>query len=73
MTENIDIYFISTKDGYLYALNNNLKEIWKVFLEQELMCSTFSKRKIDDDLYLYPIDGFFISKKIKNLFLLKFS
>ena len=58
MTENTDLYFISTKDGYLHALNNNLKEIWKVYLEHELISSTISKRKIDDDLYLYPIDGF---------------
>ena len=57
MTENTVIYFISTKDGYLHALNNNLKEMWKVYLEQELMSSTISKRKIDDDLYLYQIDG----------------
>jgi hypothetical protein len=56
MSENTDIYFISTKDGYLHALNNNLKEMWKVYLEQELMSSTISTRKIDDDLYLYPID-----------------
>ena len=32
--------------------------MWKAYLEQELMSSTISKRKIDDDLYLYPIDGF---------------
>ena len=56
MSENTDIYFISTKDGYLHALNNNLKEIWKVYLEQELMSSTISTRKINDDLILYPID-----------------
>ena len=31
--------------------------MWKAYLEQELMSSTISKRKIDDDLYLYPIDG----------------
>ena len=56
MSENTDIYFISTKDGYLHALNNNLKEMWKVYLEQELMSSTISTRKIDDNLYLYPIN-----------------
>ena len=56
MSENTDIYFISTKDGYLHALNNNLKEMWKVYLEQELMSSTISTRKIDDNLILYPIN-----------------
>ena len=56
MSEKTDIYFISTKDGYLHALNNNLKEMWKVYLEQELMSSTISTRKIDDNLYLYPIN-----------------
>ena len=56
VSENTDIYFISTKDGYLHALNNNLKEKWKIYLDQELMSSTISTRKIDNDLYLYPIN-----------------
>ena len=49
ISENTDIYFISTKDGYLHALNRNLKEMWKVYLEQELMSSTISIRKIDNN------------------------
>ena len=56
VSENTEIYFISTKDGYLHALNKNFKEMWKVYLEQELMSSTISTRKIDDDLLLYPIN-----------------
>ena len=59
--ENTNIYFISTKDGYLHALNNEKKELWKVYLEQELMSSTFS-RKINKDLYLLPINkGLYIN------------
>ena len=67
--ENTDLYLISTKDGYLHALNNDKKQIWKVFLEQELMSMPLSPRKIGKDFYLYPInerlyiykDGEFIS------------
>ena len=54
--ENTNKYFISTKDGYLHALNNNKKEIWKAYLEQELMSSTLSTRKIKKDLFLYPMN-----------------
>ena len=54
--ENTDKYLILTKDGYLHALNKDKKEIWKVYLEQELMSSTLSTRKINKDLYLYPMD-----------------
>ena len=54
--ENTNKYFISTKDGYLHALNNNKKEIWKTYLEQELMSSTLSTRKINKDLFLYPMN-----------------
>ena len=54
--ENTDKYLILTKDGYLHALNKDKKEIWKVYLEQELMSSTLSTRKIDKDLYLYPMN-----------------
>ena len=54
--ENTDKFLISTKDGYLHALNNDKKEIWKVYLEQELMSSTLSTRKINKDLYLYPMN-----------------
>ena len=67
--ENTDLYLISTKDGYLHALNNEKKQIWKVYLEQELMSSPLSLRKLGKDFYLYPIneqlyiykDGEFIS------------
>ena len=30
------MYLISTQDGYLHALNNDKKELWKVYLGQEL-------------------------------------
>ena len=56
INEYADLYLISTKDGYLHALNKEKKQIWKVYLEKELMSSTISTRKIDDNLYLYPID-----------------
>ena len=54
--ENTNKFLISTKDGYLHALNKDKKEIWKVYLEQELMSSTISTRKINKDLYLYPMN-----------------
>ena len=56
INEYADLYLISTKDGYLHAINKEKKQIWKVYLEKELMSSTISTRKIDDNLYLYPID-----------------
>ena len=51
-----NIFLISTKDGYLHAVNNNNKELWKIYLGNELMSSTVSTRKINKRLYLYPID-----------------
>ena len=54
--ENADIFLISTKDGYLHALNKDKKEIWKVYLERELMSSLLSPRKIGENLSLYPIN-----------------
>jgi hypothetical protein len=70
--ENTDLFLISTKDGYLHALNRNNKQIWKTFLEQELMSYPFSPRKLGKDFYLYPFeeqlyiykDGEFISFNI---------
>ena len=69
---NADIFLISTKDGYLHALNKDKKLIWKLYLEQELMSSLLSPRKLGKDFYLYPIneqiyiykDGEFISFNI---------
>ena len=54
--ENGDFFLISTKDGYLHALNKDKKEIWKVYLEQELMSSLLTPRKIGENLTLYPIN-----------------
>ena len=54
--ENGDIFLISTKDGYLHALNKDKKELWKVYLEQELMSSLLTPRKIGENLALYPIN-----------------
>ena len=70
--ENTDIFLISTKDGYLHALDRNCKQIWKTYLEQELMSCPFSTRKLGKNFYLYPIneqlyiykDGEFISFNI---------
>jgi len=52
--EKADLYLISTKNGYLHALNKEKKEIWKTYLEQELMSSNLTKIQISNDLYLYP-------------------
>ena len=49
-----DIFFVSTKDGYLHALSKGQKELWKVYLERELISSPASILKIDKDLFLYP-------------------
>ena len=54
--EKCDIFLISTKDGYLHALNKHKKEIWKIFLERELMSSLLKPRKIGESLTLYPIN-----------------
>ena len=54
--ENGDFFLISTKDGYLHALNKDKKEIWKVFLEHELTSSLLTPRKIGESLTLYPIN-----------------
>ena len=49
-----DIFFVSTKDGYLHALSKEKKELWKTYLERELISSPASILQIGDDLYLYP-------------------
>ena len=55
--EKADIYFISTKDGYLHALDKNKIEKWKIYLGKELMSTTIFIRKISNDLFLYPYNG----------------
>ena len=52
---NADIYLLSTRDGYLHALNKDKEEIWKAYLDQELM-SSFTARIINKNLYLYPLN-----------------
>ena len=53
--ENTDLLLISTKDGYLHALNKGKKQIWKAYLEQELMSSQFNVRELGKNFSLYPI------------------
>ena len=52
---NADLYLLSTRDGYLHALNKDKEEIWKAYLDQELM-SSFTARIINKNLYLYPLN-----------------
>ena len=54
--ENTNLYLVSTRDGYLHALNNKKQELWKVYLDQELMTSTLTARKITKNLYLFPFN-----------------
>ena len=35
--ENADLYLLSTQDGYLHALNNKKQEIWKAYLETNVV------------------------------------
>ena len=51
-----DIFLISTKDGYLHAISRDQKELWKTYLESELISSPASIIKISDDLILYPVN-----------------
>ena len=53
--ENADLFLISTKDGYLHAINREKNQIWKVYLEQELMSSQINGREIGKNFSLYPI------------------
>ena len=52
--ENADLYLISTKEGFLYALNNDKKQLWKTYLEKELISSNLTKIQISNNLFLYP-------------------
>ena len=52
---NAHLYLLSTRDGYLHALNKDKEEIWKTYLDQELM-SSFTARIINKNLYLYPLN-----------------
>ena len=52
--DHSDLFLISTKDGYLHAINKDNKEIWKIYLEQELMSSTISTIELGKDFILYP-------------------
>ena len=54
--ENVSLYLLSTRDGYLHALNNDKKEIWKVYLEQELMSSSFTAKTLTKNLSLFPFN-----------------
>ena len=61
--ENAELYLLSTKDGYLHALNKEKQEIWKTYLDQELMTTTLSKL-ISKNVFLYPLNEllYFIDK-----------
>ena len=54
--ENTNLYLVSTRDGYLHALNNKKEQLWKSYLGQELMTSTLTARKITKNLYLFPFN-----------------
>ena len=55
--ENANLYLLSTKDGYLHALDNNSQEIWKTFLDQELMSSSaLNPKQITKNMYLFPFN-----------------
>ena len=54
--ENVNLYLLSTRDGYLHALNNEKKEIWKVYLEQELMPPAFNARPITKNISIFPFN-----------------
>ena len=54
--ENADLYLLSTRDGYLHALNNKKEEIWKAYLDQELMSSTLTARQITQNISLFPFN-----------------
>ena len=54
--ENTNLYLVSTRDGYLHALNNKKEQLWKSYLGQELMSSTLTARKITKNLYLFPFN-----------------
>ena len=53
--ENTNLFFLSTRDGYLHALDENKQEIWKTYLEQELMTTTTSKQ-ISKNVTLFPFN-----------------
>ena len=55
--ENVNLYLLSTRDGYLHALNNEKKEIWKVYLEQELMSSSnINARALTKNISIFPFN-----------------
>ena len=54
--DNVNLYLLSTRDGYLHALNKNKQEIWKAYLEQELMSSSFTARTLTKNLSLFPFN-----------------
>ena len=54
--EKADLYLLSTRDGYLHALNNEKEEIWKAYLDQELMTSTLTARQITQNISLFPFN-----------------
>ena len=53
--DNTDLFFITTKDGYLHALKNNLTEIWKISLGNELINSKiYYIKKMENISYIIP-------------------
>ena len=54
--ENADLYLLTTRDGYLHVLNNKKEEIWKAYLDQELMSSTLTARQITQNISLFPFN-----------------
>ena len=55
--ENADLYLLSTKDGYLRALNDKKQEIWKAYLDDKLMsCSELNPKQISKNEYLFPFN-----------------
>ena len=53
--DNTDLFFITTKDGYLHALKNNLTEVWKTSLGNELIKSKiYYIKKMENISYIIP-------------------
>ena len=53
--DNTDLFFITTKDGYLHALKNNLTEVWKISLGNELTNSKiYYIKKMENISYIIP-------------------
>ena len=72
LVEKADLFFITTKDGFLHAYSNNEKK-WEISLGDELITSDIIGKNVTNQILLLPLDDKIYIYENGNLTQLKIS